>query len=158
MRASLHRVVGLATSFCLGSLLLVWIEDAYTIRHYLGALDAFAALALLGAAVAIVAPPRGTSVRRTKNVGWCAGAGAAAWYAVGLVVARTIGVPGYHQTGWGWVDVIRLLLAAGYLGAFAAFLRRGGAPTPQPPRDWAAVWRAALPASQQRPQVYRGPR
>lgn len=127
---SIIRLAGSVSSICLGVLLLIWVQDAYDAAHYLGAMAAFGALALFAAGLTITVRPVGDHVRRVKNIGWLAGAFATSVFVVGLVLGRTVGVPGYHHSGWPAIDIFRLGLAGIYLTAFVSCRLAGGAAAP----------------------------
>lgn len=54
---------------------------------------------------------------------WALGALVAAGMAVGFVLSRTVGLPGFHESEWELSGIISLLLEGGFLGLFAASRR-----------------------------------
>jgi hypothetical protein len=70
----------------------------------------------------------GARLWRTSDPGaWALGALLSAGMAVGFVLSRTTGLPGFHESEWELSGVVSVLLEIGFVGAAASALR--------PPRE-----------------------
>ena len=65
--------------------------------------------------------------RTTDQAAWTLGALLSAGMAVGFVLSRTVGLPGFHESEWELSGILSVLLEAGFVGCAAAALR--------PPRE-----------------------
>ena len=57
---------------------------------------------------------------------WGLGAVVAAGMAVGFVLSRSVGLPGFHEDDWELSGVISVLIEVGFLGVLAYYLRVPG--------------------------------
>ena len=57
---------------------------------------------------------------------WVLGAVAAAGMAVGFVLSRTVGLPGFHESEWEMSGVLSVMLEAGFVAAAVTALGRLG--------------------------------
>lgn len=91
-----------------GALHLALAPEYWGEQHYVGAL--FVAGGLVSAAIAArlwrAADPRA----------WALGALTAAGMAVGFVLSRTVGLPGFHEADWEASGLLSLLIEAGVVG------------------------------------------
>ena len=64
--------------------------------------------------------------RREDPVAWALGALAAAGMAVGFVLSRTVGLPGFHESEWELSGILSVLLEAGFVAAALAAVAKLG--------------------------------
>jgi hypothetical protein len=57
--------------------------------------------------------------RTDTRLAWGLGAAIAAGMAVGFVLSRTLGLPGFHETDWELSGLVSLLVELGFLGTLA---------------------------------------
>ncbi|HWK28723.1 MAG TPA: hypothetical protein VNS09_19320 [Solirubrobacter sp.] len=56
---------------------------------------------------------------RHDRVTWALGALIATGMAVGFILSRTVGLPGFHESEWELSGIVSVLLEAGFIGALA---------------------------------------
>jgi hypothetical protein len=109
-------------------------EDRYEhTSHYVGASFVAAALVLtIGASLAAAGRRWGRSL---AALAWTVDALVAALLFVTFLLSRTTGLPSYHRGDWDAVEVVALLMEAGYvvLTVRALGALRTGAPRPDRP-------------------------
>lgn len=116
------RIMALATALVVGGIHLGLSDQRYKQAPYVGALFAAGALGLIVmAAIAASSKPRwGRPVVWTA---WGVGAVICAAMFIGFLLARTVGLPGWHPSSWPPVQLVALAFELGYLVAFAAAVR-----------------------------------
>jgi hypothetical protein len=91
--------------------------------EYLGEQAYVGVLFLLGAgAGALVA---GRLWRGGDPASWALGVAISSGMAIGFVLSRTVGLPGFHESEWELSGLISLLLEAGFVGMAIAALTVG---------------------------------
>jgi hypothetical protein len=66
---------------------------------------------------------------RDDGAAWALGGLVAAGMAVGFVLSRTVGLPGFHESEWELSGIVSVLLEIGFVGLAATRLREPGAVT-----------------------------
>jgi hypothetical protein len=101
-----------------GILHLVLAPEYLSEEAYIGALFIAGGLSSLVVAALIWTRDDATS--------WTLGALVAGGMAIGFILSRTIGLPGFHESEWELSGIISLLLEAGVVAAAATALRNSG--------------------------------
>jgi len=103
---SLTRI-GAATMAGIAAIHLVLAPEYFGEQAYVGALF------LLGAAAgALIAARLGRAADRDT---WALGAALSAAMAIGFVLSRTVGLPGFHEGEWELSGLLSLLLEGGFV-------------------------------------------
>lgn len=92
-----------------GALHLVLAPEYLQEKTYIGALF------ILGGLTALVVAARLWT--RHDRQAWALGALIAAGMAIGFILSRSVGLPGFHESDWELSGMISVLLEAGFLGA-----------------------------------------
>lgn len=90
-----------------GVLHLALAPEYWDEQHYVGAL-----FVVGGIACAVIAARLWS---RDDTAAWAVGSVAAAGMAVGFVLSRTVGLPGFHEAEWEASGLLSLLLEAGFV-------------------------------------------
>ncbi len=98
-----------------GVLHLVLAPEYLDEKTYIGVLFILGGLT----ALAIAARLWSTDDRRA----WGLGAVIAAGMAVGFVLSRSVGLPGFHEDEWELSGIVSVLIELGFLGALARYAR-----------------------------------
>lgn len=101
-----------------GILHLVLAPEYLDEKTYIGVLFILGGLT----AVAVAARLWTTQDRRA----WGLGAVIAAGMAVGFVLSRSVGLPGFHEHDWELSGIVTVLIELGFLGALAHYARTPG--------------------------------
>ena len=109
--------VGAATMAGIAAIHLVLAPEYFGEQAYIGVLFLFGAAA--GAVIA------GRLWRAADRAAWTVGAVMSAVMAIGFVLSRTVGLPGFHESEWELSGLISLLLEAGFAGMAIAALAVG---------------------------------
>ena len=99
-----------------GALHLALVPEYLEEAPYIGVLFIFGGIAaiLIAAVIAL----------RDDLRAWAGGAAIAAGMAVGFVLSRTTGLPGFHEAEWEASGILSLLLELGFVGLAASALGR----------------------------------
>jgi hypothetical protein len=111
-----------ATTHRLGAALIAGVGLIHLVLapEYLGQQLYVGVLFLAGAAASAYVAAR---LWRQGDMGaWILGALVAAGMAVGFVLSRTLGLPGFHEHDWELSGIVSLLLEGGFLAAATAAL------------------------------------
>ncbi len=76
---------------------------------------------ILGGIVALLIAVR--LWREGDQAAWALGALVSAGMAVGFILSRTVGLPGFHESEWELSGIVSVLLEIGFVGCAAAALR-----------------------------------
>jgi hypothetical protein len=96
--------------------------EAGEAHEYLSEETYVGVLFLLGAGAGALVASR---LRRAPDtLAWALGALVAAAMAVGFVLSRTVGLPGFHEAEWELSGLVSLILEGAFVAAAAAALRR----------------------------------
>lgn len=110
------RRLGATLLAATGALHLVLAPEYLSEQAYIGVLFVVGAIAALGLA---------SRLWRAHDVrAWGAGALVAAGMAVGFVLSRSVGLPGFHESEWELSGLLSVLLEAGFLGALGWHARK----------------------------------
>jgi len=90
--------------------------------EYLGEAAYIGALFIVGGLAAVAAA--GVLWRRDQPAAWALGTVIAAGMAVGFVLSRTVGLPGFHESEWELSGLVSLALEAGFLALAIDWARR----------------------------------
>jgi hypothetical protein len=104
-----------------GALHLILAPEYLSEQAYIGVLF------ILGGLVAIALAVR--LWMRDDAAAWALGALVAAGMAVGFVLSRTVGLPGFHESEWELSGIVSVLLEFGFVGLAATRFREPGALT-----------------------------
>lgn len=116
MHKSKPRVVGAATAAGSASIHLLLAREYLAEQPYIGAL--FTSGGVGSTAVAI------KLWRADHQLSWALGTLIAVGMAAGLLLSRTVGLPGFHESEWEPSAVLSLLLEGGFIGAAAIAVGR----------------------------------
>ena len=94
-----------------GALHLVLAPEYLEEKAYIGALFILGGLASLAVAARLWT--------RHDRLAWALGALMAAGMAVGFILSRSIGLPGFHESDWELSGIVSVLLELGFVAAFA---------------------------------------
>jgi hypothetical protein len=109
------RKLAALTMGAIGLLHVVLAPEYMAEQAYIGVL--FIAGAIASAAVAVVL------WRRDDMTAWIVGALASAGMAVGFVLSRTAGLPGFHESEWELSGILSLALEGGFVAMALSRLR-----------------------------------
>lgn len=113
------RSLGAMALAATGVLHLILAPEYLDEKTYVGALFIAGGIAAVGLAAAIWS--------RDDRRAWILGCLVAAGMAVGFILSRTVGLPGYHEGEWEISGLVSLLLEAAVVAAGFKALRPGGA-------------------------------
>lgn len=117
MTPTLRRLAAAAIAAA-GLVHLLLVGEYLDEKTYLGVLFALGALGC-----AIVAA---RLARRDDPVAWAAGALVCLGMAVGFVLSRTVGLPGFHEEEWELSGIVSMLLEIAFAAAAGFALRSSG--------------------------------
>ncbi|MCB0874984.1 MAG: hypothetical protein R2718_13310 [Solirubrobacterales bacterium] len=109
------RRIGAAMVAATGAIHLVLAPEYFGERAWVGL--GF----ILGGIAALLVASR--LWRRSDPGAWTAGALLSAGMAVGFVLSRTTGLPGFHESEWELSGILSVLLEVGFVGIAASVLR-----------------------------------
>lgn len=112
------RRTGAALLAATGALHLVLAPEYLGEKAYIGALFILGGLASLAVAARLW--------KHDDRLAWALGGLMAAGMAVGFVLSRSIGLPGFHPTDWELSGIVSVLLEAGFIGVLAMHTRAAG--------------------------------
>jgi hypothetical protein len=104
-----------------GALHLILAPEYLQEKAYIGALFILGGLASLAVAARLWT--------RDDRLAWALGALTAAGMAVGFILSRSIGLPGFHESDWEPSGIVSVLLEAGFIGVLAWHTRAAGRST-----------------------------
>ena len=78
---------------------------------------------ILGGIAALLVATRLWRERGRDQAAWTLGALLSAGMAVGFVLSRTVGLPGFHESEWELSGIVSVLLEIGFVGCAATALR-----------------------------------
>jgi hypothetical protein len=78
---------------------------------------------ILGGIAALLIATRLWRERGRDQAAWTLGALLCAGMAVGFVLSRTVGLPGFHESEWELSGIVSVLLEIGFVGCAATALR-----------------------------------
>ncbi len=78
---------------------------------------------ILGGIAALLIATRLWRERGRDQAAWMLGALLCAGMAVGFVLSRTVGLPGFHESEWELSGIVSVLLEIGFVGCAATALR-----------------------------------
>jgi hypothetical protein len=110
-----RRRLGAGLLAATGLLHLVLVPEYLQEAAGIGVLFLLGGLAALGIAARLW--------KTDDRLAWTGGALIAAGMAVGFIVSRTIGLPGFHETDWEPSGVVSVLIELGFLGTAASHAR-----------------------------------
>lgn len=105
-----------------GVIHLVLAPEYFGQQAYVGALFVAGGAALLAFAARLW--------RRDDVRSWVLGALTMAGMGIGFVLSRTVGLPGFHESGWELSGLVCLVLEAGFVGVAARALLPGASRRP----------------------------
>lgn len=113
------RRIGASLIAATGAIHLVLAPEYLGERAYIGI--GF----ILGGVIALLIAAR--LWRTSDQAAWVLGALVSVGMAVGFVLSRTVGLPGFHESEWELSGILSVMLELGFVGCAAAALR--------PPRE-----------------------
>jgi hypothetical protein len=99
-----------------GALHLILAPEYMSEQAYVGVLFILGGITAIGIAIRLW-------IREDAGA-WALGSLVAAGMAVGFVLSRTVGLPGFHESEWELSGLVSLALEAGFLALAAPALRR----------------------------------
>ena len=105
-----------------GALGLTGVLHLILAPEYLGEQAYVGVLFILGGITALAVAARLWS--RDDGAAWALGSLIAAGMAIGFILSRTVGLPGYHEAEWELSGLISLVLEIGFVAIAAAAVRR----------------------------------
>jgi hypothetical protein len=120
------RKLAAAALAAVGAIHLILSPEYLSEQAYIGVLFVAGGLFLLVLAVRLW--------RADDAPDWLLGALTMAAMGIAFVLSRTIGLPGFHESGWDLSGVVALVLEAGYVAAAAAALAANGVARTAPAR------------------------
>ena len=110
------RRLGACALTLAGLLHLVLAPEYMSEQTYLGVLFIAGGIAVIAVAARLWS--------RDDAGAWALGSLIAAGMAVGFVLSRTVGLPGFHESEWELSGLVSLVLEVGFVGLAASALRR----------------------------------
>jgi len=105
-----------------GALALTGALHLVLAPEYIGEQAYIGVLFVLGGIAAIAVAARLWS--RDDAAAWALGALIAAGMAVGFVLSRTVGLPGFHESEWEISGLVSVVLEIGFVAVAASVIRR----------------------------------
>ena len=124
MNVARTRIVGAAAAAGIGAIHLVLAPEYFGEAAYIGAL--FIAGGVASGAVAI------KLWRADHTLSWALGTLIAVGMGAGLLLSRTVGLPGFHESEWEPSAILSLLLEGAFVVAAAIAVARPRSPARRP--------------------------